>query len=431
MKTRILILALALLPSLAYAQGSLSLSLSQARQMALSCSEDMQSAENSVRKAELDERVARAEYMPSIDGSVMGLQTFPKLNMMGMDITMNGAYMAGISLSQPLYAGGRIAAGRKMSRVGSEVAEEQKRLTEMDVVVATDNAYYTLLSVGRKVRMMRSYASQMDALYDQVSATVKAGMATDNELLRIEAKRSEINYQLGKTVNGEELCRLSLCNQLGLDFDTQFNLLDSTFVVERPDGLSSDISLRPELRLLEDQVKVGEQQIKLSRGEMIPSIGLSVGYNYFGNIKISGAEIRDGIGMVMLGVKIPIFHGGKERAKLHQAKVSLQNYQLDLQKNSRLLSLEVRSAISNLRDGYALVGSAQMALDSAEENLRVMQSRYDASLSTLTDLLDAQSQWQQSSSNLIEAQTQYKIYETEYLRATGRLSSIETQDSIR
>lgn len=50
-----------------------------------------------------------------------------------------------------------------------------------------------------------------------------------------------------------------------------------------------------------------------------------------------------------------------------------------------------------------------------------MRNRYAASMTPLTDLLDAQSQWQQAESNLIEAQTQYKIYETEYLRATGRL----------
>jgi outer membrane protein TolC len=39
----------------------------------------------------------------------------------------------------------------------------------------------------------------------------------------------------------------------------------------------------------------------------------------------------------------------------------------------------------------------------------------------IIDLLDAQSQWLQSKSNLIEARTQYKIYQTEYLRVTGRL----------
>jgi outer membrane protein TolC len=50
-----------------------------------------------------------------------------------------------------------------------------------------------------------------------------------------------------------------------------------------------------------------------------------------------------------------------------------------------------------------------------------MNDRYENAMSTLTDLLDAQSQWQQAQSNLIEAQTQYKIYQTEYLKAVGRL----------
>ena len=50
-----------------------------------------------------------------------------------------------------------------------------------------------------------------------------------------------------------------------------------------------------------------------------------------------------------------------------------------------------------------------------------MRQKYDNQLCTMTDLLDAQSQWQQARSNLIEAQAQLKIYETEYLRVTGKL----------
>ena len=51
-------------------------------------------------------------------------------------------------------------------------------------------------------------------------------------------------------------------------------------------------------------------------------------------------------------------------------------------------------------------------------------------MESLTNLLDAQSQWKQANSNYIEAQTQYKIYETEYLRATGKLEQTmpETQE---
>ena len=99
----------------------------------------------------------------------------------------------------------------------------------------------------------------------------------------------------------------------------------------------------------------------------------------------------------------------------------MESARLDLQKNQRLLSIEARQAVQNVTDGYRMVETAQLGCAQADENLRVMQNRYRNALCTLTDLLDAQSQWQQAQSNLIEAQTQYKLYETEYLRATGRL----------
>lgn len=78
-------------------------------------------------------------------------------------------------------------------------------------------------------------------------------------------------------------------------------------------------------------------------------------------------------------------------------------------------------AVQNVEDGYRMIHTAESGLRQAEENLRVMRNRYAAAMSPLTDLLDAQSQWQQAQSNLIEAQTQYMIYRTDYLRATGQL----------
>lgn len=132
-------------------------------------------------------------------------------------------------------------------------------------------------------------------------------------------------------------------------------------------------------------------------------------------------KFQDGMGLVMLSVKIPIFHWGESRKKVRKAQYGLRNAELDLQKNGRLLDIEVQQAIRNVQDGYLLILTAEKGLQQAEENLRVTHNRYAASMAPLTDLLDAQSQWQQAESNLIEAQTQYKIYETEYLRATGEL----------
>lgn len=90
-------------------------------------------------------------------------------------------------------------------------------------------------------------------------------------------------------------------------------------------------------------------------------------------------------------------------------------------KNTKLLDLQLRNSRQNLTTAYSMIATASTGLEQAAEALRVVQDRFDVGLCTVTDLLEAQSQWHQARSNLIEARTQYKIYETEYLRAAGRL----------
>lgn len=419
--------------SAVWAQQPLRLSLDECRKMALAYSEELQQADNAFRQAELDREIAKTAFLPKFDASATGAYVFPDMDMMGMEMRMRGTYMAGVNLTQPLYAGGKIATGHRLARIGKETAAERYRMTRMDVLVEADNAYWTYIAVRRKVRMLESYHAQMDTLYRQTEAALAAGMATENDLLRIEAKRTEIHYQLQKVRNGADLCRMSLCRIVGSNFDTQIEATDTTFTTSPPGSFTSDISSRPEVLLHEKQVTAGKEQVRMVRADMLPTVGLTVNYMYYGNIKLNGMtdvggtmvptsqEFRDGMGMAMLSVKIPIFHWGETRKIVRKAQYELRNAELNLQKNTRLLNIEVQQAIRNVQDGYELILTAEKGLLQADENLRVMRNRYAASMAPLTDLLDAQSQWQQAESNLIEAQTQYRIYETEYLRATGAL----------
>lgn len=85
------------------------------------------------------------------------------------------------------------------------------------------------------------------------------------------------------------------------------------------------------------------------------------------------------------------------------------------------MTLEIHQAIQNVSDSYTLVQTATTGQRQADENLRVMTSRYGNGLCTLTDLLEAQSTWQQAQSNMIEAKAQYKIHQVEYLKVSGVL----------
>lgn len=420
--------------SLMNAQNSVEMSLTQCRKMALSNDEVLKKADNSLRKAELDKKLALLNFFPKIDGSAGTAYMVEDLDVMGNSLVMKGTYMAGLSLAQPLYTGGKILSGKKIADIGMNCAEEFFRKTRMDVIAEADNAYWMYLSVLEKVRMLETYVSQMDTLKSQINANVSVNMATDNDLLRVEAKSSEIRYQLQKAMNGAEICRMALCNITGLDFDTRIIMMDTSFVIDKPEISGYGISLRPELKLLENQVLISKEQVKLARADILPTLALSLGYTYYGNLKIEGMadlgngnympftqKFDDGFTVAMATLSIPICSWGAGFKKIKKARLDVDNAILELEKNSKLMNIEVASSSNNLREGYMLVETAKLGLKQAEENLRVMKYKYSVSLSSLTDLLEAQSLWQQAESNFIEAKAQYKIYETEYLKAVGIL----------
>ena len=107
--------------------------------------------------------------------------------------------------------------------------------------------------------------------------------------------------------------------------------------------------------------------------------------------------------------------------KVRKARREVENARLEEVENTRLMTLEARQAAINLEDGARLVSAAEVALEQAQESLRVERNRYDVAMGSLTELLDAQTQWYQAWSNLIEARTQFQINLTEYRRAVGEL----------
>lgn len=413
---------------------SLSIDRDRCRAMALEASEDMAIATNSVEQARLSKKIATTAYLPNFAGSVTGVHRSPDTEYSGMTMSMKGIYMAGITVTQPVYAGGKIIAANRLATIGRNAAAEQQRLTRMDVIADADNAYWNYIAVLAKVDMMRAYLAQIDTVYNQTKTSFDVGMITATDLARIDARRSQVTYQLNQAESGADLCRLALCNILGVPADTQITPLDTDIPVSRPSDISPDISARPELSLLQADVNAKKEQVKITRADFLPSLGVQAGWSAFGGLKMKGyAEGPDGTyqpfsstttskgWLVMASLSVPLFHWGEGVHKVRKAKLDVTNASLTLEKNRRLLQLQAQQTVSNLLTGYSLIEAADIAMRQAQLSLNDMKVRYNAGLASLTDMLDAQAQWQTSYSNMIESRTQYQIYITDYLRATGRL----------
>ncbi|MCR5454268.1 MAG: TolC family protein [Bacteroidales bacterium] len=428
------LIAILLLAASLSANAQRTMTLQECRTAALENAEDLLVANHKQQMSEYDLKNAKTAILPTVDASGNLLFMFPNIDMSGSELILKGVYTAGFTVAQPLYVGGKIATGMKMAQAAKDISDIQYDQARMTLLADVDNAYYSCIAVNQKVKMLETYLRQMEHLEKVVKSTIEADMATEQDLLRITSKKSEIEYNLQKAKNGYQLCNMALANYIGTAPDEQITPADTVITVDVPADLSEDLSQRPEVKLLEKQIEIKEQQIKMERAEGLPVVALSLGYTYCGNIKMEGtAEGPDGnyypysqkydqgMTMLMLTAQVPLWHWGKNARNVKKAKLELEDSRLQLQKNSKLMSIEARQAVQNVTSGYSMCLTAQNGFLESEKNLQNMTVKYENQFCTLTDLLDAQSSWQQAVANLIEAQTQYKIYQTEYLRVTGKL----------
>ena len=143
------------------------MSLAECRNEALKFNETMATANNAVRQAELDRQIAFTNYLPKLDGSFSAVYA-KDIDMGEMTLQLHGTWLAGLNITQPVFAGGKIVAANKLARIGVEINKEKLRQSRMQVIADVDNAYYTLVAVRSKVRMLESLGQQMLALFNQV-----------------------------------------------------------------------------------------------------------------------------------------------------------------------------------------------------------------------------------------------------------------------
>lgn len=456
------------LVNLCYSQTDAQVVLSQqkCRDMAIEYNQDMKIAQKTIDKANTDKKAMRALYLPSISANGMYaytssslsediyMPTFapdpttgqldpnvlmnpatgapvidangnPIFNMyayLPLELGISGAYLAGISLEQPIYAGGKIVTANKMASIGTEIASQNLEYQRYNTISEADQAYWLYVSVLEKVKLAQANVSMLDSIIIQVKNGVEVGMLHQNDILKIQVKRNDAALMLQKAQNGLELTRMSLCHVVGLPLQTAITPTDTSINCEvQVPQQSSDISLRPDYKLLTSQLRLQEQQIKLQRANYLPTVGIKAGYSFIGGIELSGFDIETNGFNVIGSISIPIFNWGEGYQKIKSTTLKKEMQELEIEKNSQLMQMEIEQTRLNLQDALLRISLSEEALNLASENLRISRNNYELGNEVITDLLITQTQWQQASSELIEAKADFKLKQTLYLKATGNL----------
>lgn len=150
-------------------------------------------------------------------------------------------------------------------------------------------------------------------------------------------------------------------------------------------------------------------------GKNLPSVAVGVGYMY-DNLMDKSHPFA--VGFVSVSIPISGWWGGSHAIKKQNLQV--MNTQNLLADNSALLVIAMQKAWEDLQNAYKQILIARNSIEQSTENLRLNKDYYHAGTTTMSDLLEAQTLFQQSRDKYVETYAQFQIKTVEYLQATGR-----------
>ncbi len=331
--------------------------------------------------------------------------------------------MGGIQVEQPLYMGGKIRAAYKMSLLGKEMAQLSETLTASEVIVKTDQAYAQVIKAKEMKKVADKYNAVLVELKKNVESAYKHGLKPQNDVLKVQVKLNESELNIRKADNALRLATMNLCHYIGKPLTSDIRTADNFPEVAQDIRLQiSDISARPEYAILNQQVAIAKQQVKLNRSELLPQIGVKGSYDYIHGLEINDQDLfNKGSFSVLLNVSVPLFHFGERTNKVRAAKAKLEQTRLEQENMNEQMLLELTQAANNLDEAQLESTIAERSLQQAEENMRVSRSQYDVGLETLSDHLEAQALWQQAYETHVDARFRLYLNYVAYLKATGTL----------
>lgn len=407
----------------------------------------LRNAQRSVDAAEQQRKEAFTKYFPNVSGTGFWFQAnkgmakmdinmsdyiSPELGMalaqsmppevvaalgqpMSMEMMKKGV-MGSVVAMQPVFAGGQIINGNKLAKVGEDVSRLQLQLSENEVEKTAEQYYWQIVSLEEKLNTVNAVETLLKDINKDVSVAVEAGVTMRNDLLQVELRQNDVESQKLTLLNNISILRMLLAQFCGLqssDFTLSYNPEVKSPMMEKQDHQQALLNT-PEYQLLNKQVEATSLQHKMAVGSYLPTVAVGGGLVYH-NMMETGRSF----GMLMATVSIPIsdWWGGSHAIK--RKKIERQKAIDQLADNSELLKINMQSSWNNLQEAYQQLTIAERSIEQATENLRLNRDYYQAGISTMSDLLEAQLLYQQSLDKRTDAYTNYQNKLLAYRQAVG------------
>ena len=365
-------------------------------------------------------------------GKLDGMST--ALNQLGNELTdalrtdTRNVWAGAVTLTQPLYMGGKIRAYHRITKFSEALVRTQHDAQLQDLILNTDDAYWTVVSLSYKKKMAESFLDLVNRLDGDVEKMIREGVATKADGLTVKVKVNEAEMLLTKVDNGLALSKMVLCQLCGMDLDTKFTLTDEDRTdlqvseTVPDDAVQRAWTYRPELKSLDWANKIYEDKVRVVRSEMLPSLALTGGYLVSNPSLLNGFENKfRGMWNVGIMLSVPVFHWNEGIYKVKAAKSEVNIARLQQTEAQEKIELQVNQSLFKNTEAQKRLALSEKNMEKAEENLRYADKGFKEGVIPVTNVMEAQTAWLSAQSDRIDAQIDLKLAQTYLQKAMGTL----------
>ncbi|HEV3221296.1 MAG TPA: TolC family protein [Puia sp.] len=406
-------LSLLLLSVSGYTQdGGRKISLDEAIDLSIKNSKPLRAAHARIDQATANTMVSKQNQLPDfkVSGSYLRL-TQPNINLQyksnsggsaAAPINVNQAAYGSANLSLPVFSGFKIQYGIRSSEFLEKATVLDADQDREAVIMNTINAFTNLYKARANLRVIQENLAQSRSRDADFANLEKNGLLARNDKLKALLQTANIELTMADVENNLKLAMVNMNIMLGLSEETVI-IPDSTSLVEPGDIKSIQeyeqlaLQNRKDMQAIAYRKKASEVGIQTAKADYYPSLALTGGYivaDIPSFITITNA-VTFGVGL-----SYNVSSLWKTNAHVTGAKAKLAEVQANEEELYDQVRNQVNQAYEDLLTANKKIQVSQVAIEQGIENYKIVKNKYENSLLTVTDLLDANALMLQSQISL-------------------------------
>ena len=320
---------------------------------------------------------------------------------------------------QPLSQQYRLSLVDRKIETGREIAREQLRGKQQEIVDSVKKTYYAALqtqSALESVEQSLKLYQELDRVTDRY---VVQQVALKVDSLQVKTRVQEIVYESMTLRDRLADQKETLNNLLGRDIRTEFQIRAvpelTRYEADLTAAREQALAQRPEIREAQLKIKAAEYDRRIKKAEYIPDLSIGVGFVSAENVKVLPQNI------VRAGFlfRWEPFDWGRKRNEMAEMGKAIEEAQLGLRETQNQVLVDVSGKYRKLHQARQMLITSQLAQETARENVRVSNSRYAVQEALVKDVLQSQASLAEANHKYQQALLSFWTAKADFEKAIG------------